>query len=296
MPGTDLIPFEHSDVTVPDSLSLRFEEWPGGETLSVIVTGPLGAVELQLRPSQLAWPGGGMSLEYHSHQPRPGADTARTDCPVLDGTCYGDGGYGNTQAVFEPLFRAGNAAAIVAELVDRYTDTTWSYGEDTAVAAVDLGARVRTGRGRIGSDVVPLTPDPPRYRLELVQVGLGEAVSAAATQLDGAMRGSWLVTSHLPLEEFLALDTYEIPAGTPLVRLDRADDDVFFSQVLSGPHWLESLPAGHVQRPLGQPQRYAGEPWSDMPRWYVAPDVYAALAPTAGVVIEHLAGNAPTRS
>ncbi len=86
MPGTDVIPFERHGVTLPDPLSLRVEEWPGGDVLSVIVTGPLGAVELQVRPNQLSWPGGGMSVEHHSHQPRPGADTARTDCPALDGT------------------------------------------------------------------------------------------------------------------------------------------------------------------------------------------------------------------
>lgn len=136
MPGSNLTPLGNAGVTVPGPLSLRFEEWPGEEVLSVIVTGPLGAVELQIRPRLLSWPGGGMSVEYHSRQPMPGADTRMNDCPVLGGTCYSDGITGGTQAFFEPLFRAGDAEAIVADLARRYTASTWSYDNpDTAAAS-----------------------------------------------------------------------------------------------------------------------------------------------------------------
>lgn len=147
MPGTDLIPLDNAGVTVAAPLSLRYEEWPGGEVLSVIVTGPLGAVELQIRPRLLSWPGGGMSVEYHSHKPMPGADTRMKDCSVLGGTCYSDGISGATQAFFEPLFRAGDAEAIVAELARRYTLSTWSYeATDTAAAAdgADVGGSEAT--------------------------------------------------------------------------------------------------------------------------------------------------------
>ena len=138
--------------------------------------------------------------------------------------------------------------------------------------------------------------EPLRSRLELVQVGLGDNVSAAVSRIDGKLRSRGLVISHLPLAEFLAEESYEVPEGTPLVRLDLTGDEIYFAQVLAGPHWLETLAPGNIRPPLREPQRYAGETWSDMPRWYVAPDVYAALAPAAGVVIEHLAGNTPAVS
>lgn len=139
-------------------------------------------------------------------------------------------------------------------------------------------------------------PDPLRFRLELVQVGRGDTVSAAVSRIDGNVHARGLITSNLSLEAFLASDIYEIPEGAPLVRLDLTGDEIYFSRVMAGPHWLGTLAAGNAQPPRRDPQRYAGESWSDMPGWYVAPDVYAALAPDAGVVIEHLAGNAPARS
>jgi hypothetical protein len=103
MPGTDLIPFDGA-VPVSAPLSVRYEEWPGGAVLSVIVDGPLGCVELQIRPAHLSAPGGGMSVEYHSHQPMPGADTPVRHYPVLDGVCYSDGGSGGErEALPEPV-------------------------------------------------------------------------------------------------------------------------------------------------------------------------------------------------
>lgn len=135
-----------------------------------------------------------------------------------------------------------------------------------------------------------LIPDPLRYRLHLVQVGLPGNVSAVATQLDGAMCGStWTIHSDTPLPQFLARPNYEIPAGTPVVRLDLTGEDVYFARVAAGPRWDSDLSPGQVRPPLGAARRHHGEPWTAMPDWSVAPDVYAALVPSTGVVVERAA-------
>jgi hypothetical protein len=67
-----------------------------------------------------------MSVEYHSRQPMYGDDTALTDCSVLGGDCYADGGSWGVQEFFEPLIRAGDAEEIVAELARRYNANTWT--------------------------------------------------------------------------------------------------------------------------------------------------------------------------
>lgn len=143
MSESDLIPVD-TTISVPAPLSLRYLEWPGRSVLSVIVEGPLGAVELQVRPTLLSFPGGGMSVEYHSRQPIYGGDTALSDCPVLGGDCYPDGGSGGVQALFEPLIRAGDAEEIVAELARRYnghwaTDYTAADSEPSAVSGTAAG-------------------------------------------------------------------------------------------------------------------------------------------------------------
>ena len=145
MPETELIPFD-GGVPVPAPLSVRYQKWAGGAVLSVIVDGPLGSVELQIRPALLALPGGGMSVEYHSRQPMPGADTLISDCWVLDGDCYADGGSGGVQAEFEPMLRASDAEAIVTELARRYRVTTWTCdGQDEE----QRDALARPGAGEI---------------------------------------------------------------------------------------------------------------------------------------------------
>lgn len=136
-----------------------------------------------------------------------------------------------------------------------------------------------------------LIPDQRQFRLRLAQVGLSNNVSAVVTQLDGVMRGStWEVSSATSLEEFLARPNYEIPDGTPVIRLDRTGDDVYFARVSCGPAWDYRLVDGHVESLLGRPRRYAGQPWTAMRHWSVALDVYLDLAPSAGVVIERLSG------
>lgn len=139
-----------------------------------------------------------------------------------------------------------------------------------------------------------LITDTHRYRLHLVQVGMPGNVSAAATQLDGAMRGSiWTIHSDTSLPQFLARPNYEIPAGTPVIRLDLTGEDVYFARVAAGPHWDSNLSSGQVRPPLGAVRRHDGEPWTAMPDWSVAPDVYAALVPGTGVVVEDAADHLP---
>lgn len=48
-----------------------------------------------------------MSIDYHSRQPMPAAETGHPDCEVLGvSECYHDGITGGTQADFKPWFRA----------------------------------------------------------------------------------------------------------------------------------------------------------------------------------------------
>ncbi len=139
-----------------------------------------------------------------------------------------------------------------------------------------------------------LTPDPFHHRIHLIQVGPYGSVSAIAEQLDGASRGNWNVTSSGPLEEFLARPNYEIPDGTPLIRLDLSGLDVYRTRVVGGPGWLAEIPPGHIEVSPGRYRRYAGESWHQLSYGWLAGDVYADLAPSAGVVVERLAGPAKT--
>ncbi|MFI6029486.1 hypothetical protein [Amycolatopsis magusensis] len=127
MSGSDLVLFDGSPA-VPAPLSLRRRRCPFNSVHSVIVVGPPGAVELQIRPALLDAFGGGMSLEYHSRQPMPGAETHPTSgCEVLDGaTCYHDGNGLGSGNEFERWLRARDGQAIVDELVRRHQGTTWT--------------------------------------------------------------------------------------------------------------------------------------------------------------------------
>jgi hypothetical protein len=124
--------------------------------------------------------------------------------------------------------------------------------------------------------------------LNLVQVSLLGTVSAAASD-------RWTIISHDTLPEFLARADYEVPDGTPLIRLDLTGDTVYFDRLCSGPHWDVDLRRGQVRPPLGEPRRYEGETWTQMRGWWLAPNVYAKIAPTAGVVVEQLPGSSGAR-
>ncbi|MEU7477053.1 hypothetical protein AB0A63_13785 [Lentzea sp. NPDC042327] len=128
-----------------------------------------------------------------------------------------------------------------------------------------------------------------------MQVGLAGNVSAAAHQLTGSMRGPWEIVSSISLEEFLARPYYEIPDGTPVIRLDLTGHGVTFANVFNGPRWTPTLRAGQVQPSLTvESRRHNGEAWTTMRDWWAAPDVYAALAPSAGIVVERLPSNRAT--
>lgn len=126
MSGNDLTPFD-GDVTVPAPLSLRLLRCPFNSVHSLIVVGPPGAVELQIRPAMLDAFGGGISVEYHSRQPMPGAETPLPGCEVLDGApCYPDGTSLGAQNEFERWLRDRDGQAVVDELVRRHQANTWT--------------------------------------------------------------------------------------------------------------------------------------------------------------------------
>lgn len=135
------------------------------------------------------------------------------------------------------------------------------------------------------------TSDPFHYRIHLVQVGPYGSVSAIAEQLDGACLGRWNVTSDAPLAEFLSRPGYEVPDGTPLIRLDLSGPEVR-TRVSAGPGWLADIPAGHIEPSPGRYERYGGQTWDQLSGSWLAGDVYADLAPAAGVVVER-AGSTP---
>ena len=134
------------------------------------------------------------------------------------------------------------------------------------------------------------TSAPFHDRIHLVQVGPYGDISAIAEQLDGACLGRWNVTSSASLEEFLARPGYEFPQGTPLIRLDLSGLHIYRTRVIGGPGWLAEIPAGHVEMSPGRYRRYAGECWEQLSGSWLAGDVYADLAPAAGVIVERLAG------
>lgn len=138
MSGADLVQFD-SSVTVPAPLALRLHRRPFDSVISVIVDGPPGAVELQIRPALLGTLGGGMSIEYHSRQPTYAAESSMSGCEVLGGaTCYPDGMSLGIQSEFECWFRAHDGQAIADELVRRHQGTTWTLDdEDDAPLVLD---------------------------------------------------------------------------------------------------------------------------------------------------------------
>ena len=126
MSGRGLVLFD-GGLAVPAPLALRLRRCPFNSVHSVIIVGPPGAVELQIRPALLDTLGGGMSVEYHSRQPIPGAENPLSGCEVLDGQpCYPDGMTLGTQSEFERWFLARDGQAIVDELVRRHQGRTWT--------------------------------------------------------------------------------------------------------------------------------------------------------------------------
>lgn len=126
MSGSDLVLFD-AGLAVPAPLSLRLRRCPFNSVHSLIVVGPPGAVELQIRPALLDTFGGGMSVEYHSRTPMPGAENPLPGCEALEGEpCYPDGGTLGTQSEFEQWFQARDGQAIVDELVRRHQGRTWT--------------------------------------------------------------------------------------------------------------------------------------------------------------------------
>lgn len=145
MSGADLVVFD--DVSVPEPLSVRVLHRPFGSVLRVIVDGPPGAVELQIRPRPPGSLASGMSIEYHSRRPRFGAESSLPHCEVLHGVdCYADGMRLGDQSVFEDWLRARDGQAIVDELVRRHQVITWTLDDRDEDTSLALDARQETTR------------------------------------------------------------------------------------------------------------------------------------------------------
>lgn len=119
----------------------------------MIVDGPPGAIELQIRPDQPALFGGGMSIEVHSRQPMSGAERAMPHCEVLDGAdCYADGttlGAGNE---FEQWLRARDGQAVVDELVRHHQGTMWTPDDEDSDPPLVVDARPAAPRELPGGE------------------------------------------------------------------------------------------------------------------------------------------------
>jgi hypothetical protein len=140
MSGSDLALLSRN-VTVPAPLSLRLRSCPFNSVHSVIVVGPAGAVELQIRPALIDLHCGGMSIEDHSRQPTAAALEPTPDCEVLDApTCYHDGVTLRPGSEFERWFRVRNGQAIADELVRQYQATTWTLDGAESLDNEDPGA------------------------------------------------------------------------------------------------------------------------------------------------------------
>ncbi|WNV83131.1 hypothetical protein [Umezawaea sp. Da 62-37] len=137
MSGTGLVLF--GDVSVPAPLSVRLLRYPYDTVLRVIVDGPPGAVELQIRPGTPDSLILMMSIEYHSRQPMAAAQNPMPHCEALSGVdCYPDGATLNAQNEFETWFRARDSQAIIDELVRQHQRTSWTLDDNDTPLIVDV--------------------------------------------------------------------------------------------------------------------------------------------------------------
>ncbi|RSM83232.1 hypothetical protein DMH04_24215 [Kibdelosporangium aridum] len=128
-----------------------------------------------------------------------------------------------------------------------------------------------------------------RYRVHLIQVGQADNVTAVATPLDGTRADEPRnISSPVTLQKFLQQPDFEIPDGTPIVRLDLTGDAEFWRHFRRGPHLNNTLPLGTVSPPgSNAPSAYAGQTPTELHGWWVAADVYGQLVAQAGLVVEH---------
>ncbi|MBP2323485.1 hypothetical protein JOF56_003870 [Kibdelosporangium banguiense] len=132
-------------------------------------------------------------------------------------------------------------------------------------------------------------PASRRYRVHLIQAGRADHVTAVAALLDGAHADELRnISSPATLQEFLQQPDFEIPDGTPIIRLDLTDDAEFWRHFRQGPHLNSTQPLGTVSPPgTDAPIAYAGQTATELHGWWVAADVYGQLAAQAGLVVEH---------
>lgn len=93
--------------------------------------------------------------------------------------------------------------------------------------------------------------------------------------------------SETTLEEFLVREhDFAMPDGTPIVRFDTTDGEIWSAFFNQGPVDDGSLTPGTVRRPGHPAQPYDGQRWDTLTGCYVSDDVYALLAEQAGMVVE----------
>ncbi|UUV32118.1 hypothetical protein NQK81_01335 [Amycolatopsis roodepoortensis] len=142
MSGKDLVLFD-GGIAVPAPLSMRLWQCPFGTLHRVIIDGPPGVVELQIRPDSPSDLSSTMSLEYHSRTPIFGADEPMHACALLGGAaCYPDGVALGPQDLFQAWLRTRNGKAIIDELVNLH-HAMWPSESDTTNAA-EQGERSKT--------------------------------------------------------------------------------------------------------------------------------------------------------
>jgi len=95
--------------------------------------------------------------------------------------------------------------------------------------------------------------------------------------------------SETTLEEFLVREhDFAMPDGTPIVRFDTTDGEIWSAFFNQGPADHGSLTPGTVRRPGHPAQPYDGQRWDALTGFFVSDDVYALLAEQAGMVVERV--------
>lgn len=139
--------------------------------------------------------------------------------------------------------------------------------------------------------MVRSTNNHGRHATLLVVAATGVQVTTSIQENTTASYGgpNASLRSQDTLEEFLAREhEFTIPDGTPIVRFDTTDGEVWSAFFHQGPADDGSLEPGTIQLRGRPAQPYEGQRWDTLTGYYVSDDVYALLAEQAGMVVERV--------